>query len=98
MELNIAKATSVTHKLRVQQPELHRPASTPEPTQSDSTQSHFMHLYSRPQQPGGTNLLKNSQDNDKLPPDLAAALSTIHVAEHRVKKFYSLAHILPRIL
>lgn len=49
-----------------------------------------------PQLPGGgTNLQKNSQDNDKLPPDLAAARSIIHVAEHRAKKFYSVTHILP---
>lgn len=41
-----------------------------------------------------TNLLKNSQDNDKLPPDLDAAQTIIHVAEHKVKTFTALrAHL-----
>lgn len=34
-----------------------------------------------------TSLLKNSQDNDKLPLDLNAAQTIIHVAEHKVKSF-----------
>lgn len=37
-----------------------------------------------------TNMLKNSQDNDKSSPDLNAAQTIIHVAEHKVKSFTAL--------
>lgn len=35
-------------------------------------------------------MLKNSQDNDESPPDLDAAPSIIHVAEHDAKSFTAL--------
>lgn len=54
-----------------------------------SVTSNMIRLHYLHSRPGlqRTNLLKNSQDNDKLPPDLNAAQSIIHVAEHKVKSF-----------
>lgn len=44
-----------------------------------------------------TNLLKNSQDNDKLPPDLNAAPEHHPCRQEQSEKFYSVPHTSPWI-
>lgn len=85
MELNIAKQPQQPARLKVhgKQSKLYQLIH------SRVKFSDFLWLHQR-LGPQRARELWNSRDNDKLSPDLSAALRIIHITEHKVKTFTAL--------